>query len=63
MTSLINTVNRTGNMLAQQFSGTATSLNASNHEPDLFVTSRDVHEAWEHLKPILIEIVGKQPAS
>jgi hypothetical protein len=59
MTNLINTVNRTGNMLAQQFSGTATSLNASNHEPDLFVTSRDVHEAWEHIKPILVEIVGK----
>lgn len=59
MTSLINTINRRGRMQAHQFSGTALSLNASNHEPDSFVTGPDVHEAWERIKPILIEIVGK----
>ena len=59
MTSFINAVNRKGKMPAYQFAGTALSLNASNHEPDLFVTGPDVHEAWERIKPILIEIVGK----
>jgi hypothetical protein len=58
MTGLINAVNRRGSMHAQQYAGTATSLNASNHDPDSFVTGREVHEAWERLKPILIEIVG-----
>ena len=59
MTSLINAINRRGSMSAQQFSGTASSLNASNHEPDSFVTGREVHEAWERMKPILVDIVGK----
>lgn len=59
MTNLINAINRTGRMPAQQFAGTALSLNASNHEPDSFVTGPNVHEAWERIKPILIEIVGK----
>ena len=63
MTSLINAVNRRGRMPAQQFAGTTLSLNASNHEPDVFVIGSEVHEAWERIKPILIEIVGKQPAS
>ncbi len=59
MTTLINAVNRRGRMQAHQFAGTATSLNAGNHEPDSFVTGPDVHEAWERIKPILIEIVGR----
>jgi hypothetical protein len=59
MTALINAINRKGRMPAHQFAGTAVSLNASNHEPDSFVTGPDVHEAWERIKPILIEIVGK----
>jgi hypothetical protein len=58
MTALINAINRRGRMQAGQFAGTALSLNASNHEPDSFVTGRDVHEAWERIKPILIEVVG-----
>jgi hypothetical protein len=58
MTSLISAVNRRGRMPADQFSRTQSALNASNHEPDLFVSGREVHEAWEHMKPILIEIVG-----
>lgn len=58
MTTLINAVNRRGAMPAQQYSGTAESLNASNHEPDSFAVARDVHEAWERIKPILVEIVG-----
>jgi hypothetical protein len=58
MTSLINTINRRGRMPANQFSATATALNASNHEPDSFVSAREVHEGWDHMKPILIEIVG-----
>lgn len=58
LTTLINAVNRKGSMPAAQFTGTAFSLNASNHEPDAFVIGKDVHEAWERIKPILIEIVG-----
>ncbi|SBT65136.1 hypothetical protein GA0070622_2128 [Micromonospora sediminicola] len=58
MTSLINAVNRKGKMPAAQYSGTTLSLNASNHEPDSFVASVDAHEAWDRIKPILIEIVG-----
>lgn len=59
MTSLINAVNRRGRMPASQYTGTAPSLNAANHEPDSFATGQDVHEAWDRIKPILIEIVGK----
>lgn len=59
MTSLINAVNRKGAMRAGQYTGTTASLNASNHEPDTFATAKDVHEAWDRIKPILIEIVGK----
>jgi len=59
MTTLINLINRKGRMKTDQFSGTASSLNASNHEPDSFVQSPDVHAGWERIKPILIEIVGK----
>jgi hypothetical protein len=59
MTTLINLINRKGRMKTDQFSGTAASLNASNHEPDSFVQSPDVHAGWERIKPILIEIVGK----
>ncbi|MFC6018423.1 hypothetical protein ACFP2T_19705 [Plantactinospora solaniradicis] len=59
MTSLINAVNRKGVMHAGQYAGTTASLNASNHEPDTFATAKDVHEAWDRIKPILIEIVGK----
>ena len=58
MTSLINAINRRGRMRANQFAGTALSLNASNHEPDSFVTGPNVHEAWERIKPILVVIVG-----
>jgi hypothetical protein len=58
MTSLINAINRRGRMQANQFAGTALSLNASNHEPDSFVTGPNVHEAWERIKPILVVIVG-----
>ncbi|RZT81199.1 hypothetical protein EV382_4473 [Micromonospora violae] len=58
MTSLINAINRKGRMPAAQYAGTAFSLNASNHEPDTFVAGADVHEAWDRIKPILVEIVG-----
>jgi hypothetical protein len=63
MTSLINAINRKGRMRTDQFAGTALSLNASNHEPDIFVSGPGVHEAWERIKPILIEIVGKPATS
>jgi hypothetical protein len=59
MTTLINAVNRKGSMLASQYTGTAPSLNAANHEPDSFATGRDAHEGWDRIKPILIQIVGK----
>lgn len=59
MTNLINMIKRNGRMSATQFAGTAASLNASNHEPDLFFDAKDVHEAWDKIKPILAEIVGK----
>jgi hypothetical protein len=59
MTSLINAVNRKGAMPANQYSGTSLALNSANHEPDSFAGNREVHEAWERIKPILAEIVGK----
>jgi len=59
MTSLINAVNRKGAMPADQYSGTSLALNSGNHEPDSFAGNREVHEAWERIKPILVEIVGK----
>jgi hypothetical protein len=58
MTSHINAINRRGRMTASQFSPTETSLNANNHEPDSFVTAREVHEGWGRIKPVLVEIVG-----
>lgn len=59
ITSLLNAINRKGRMSAQQYAGTTESLNSSNHEPDQFAQGSDVHEAWDRIKPILIEIVGK----
>ncbi|MCW2138836.1 hypothetical protein BXY51_003385 [Actinoplanes cyaneus] len=59
MTALINTINRRGALPAAQFAGTTSALNVGNHEPDAFASSADVHEAWDRIKPILIEIVGK----
>lgn len=58
MTVLINTINRKGRMSTSQFVGTTEALNSSNHEPDHFVEGREVHEAWDRLKPILIALVG-----
>jgi hypothetical protein len=58
MTALISALDRRGTVQAHQFSATQTALNASNHEPDLFVTGQNVHEAWDLMKPILIEIIG-----
>lgn len=58
MTVLINTINRKGRMSTSQFVGTTEALNSSNHEPDHFVEGREVHEAWDRLKPILILLVG-----
>ncbi|KPM55670.1 hypothetical protein ACG83_10295 [Frankia sp. R43] len=59
MTALIDAINRKGRLPAAQFAGTEFSLNAGNHEPDYLVAGKDVHEAWDKIKPILIEIVGK----
>jgi len=59
MTALINAINRKGRLSATQYAGTANSLNASNHEPDLFVNGQEVHEAWEKIKPMLVTIIGK----
>lgn len=58
MTSLISALDRRGPLPAHQYSTTQTALNASNHEPDLFVTGQSVHEAWDHMKQILIDIIG-----
>jgi hypothetical protein len=63
MISLINVINRKGKMSAQQYAGTTDSLNSSNHEPDQFAQLSEVHEAWDRIKPILLEIVGKRPAA
>lgn len=63
MTTLINSINRRGRLPADQFAGTTPSLNASNHEPDHFATSCDVHSAWDRIKPILVEIVGTKPVN
>lgn len=58
MTSLISALDRRGPLQAHQYSTTQTALNASNHEPDLFVTGQNVHEAWDRMKQILIDIIG-----
>jgi hypothetical protein len=58
MTDLINHINRSGQMQANQYAGTGSSLNASNHNAASFATQQDVHEAWDRLKPILITLVG-----
>ncbi len=58
MTDLINHINRSGQMQANQYAGTGSSLNASNHNASSFATQTDVHEGWDRLKPILIELVG-----
>ncbi|MGC2941946.1 hypothetical protein [Brevibacterium sp. FAM 24638] len=57
ITTLINSMNRKGKMSAEQYAGTVDSLSASNHEPDHFAESADVHAAWDRIKPILSEIV------
>lgn len=54
----INSIKRNGKMSAEQYAGTAFALNATNHEPDQVVGHQEVHEGWDRLKPILIEIVG-----
>lgn len=59
MINLVNAINRKGKLPGEQYSKTEMALNASNHEPDSFVSQREVHEAWEHMKPILKQIVGK----
>jgi hypothetical protein len=56
MTALINVIKRKGSMTANQYAGTSFALNASNHEPEAFASTKDVHEAWERIKPILVEI-------
>ncbi|OBG63124.1 hypothetical protein [Mycobacterium sp. E3339] len=58
MTAWINAIKRRGSMTASQYAGTSFSLNANNHEPEAFVNARDVHEAWERIKPILKRILG-----
>jgi len=58
MTTLINNINRSGRMPTSQYSGTADSLNATNHNPAAFASHTDVHEAWDRIKPILVKIVG-----
>lgn len=63
ITTLINAMNRKGKMSAEQYAGTTDSLSASNHEPDHFAESADVHAAWDRVKPILIEIVGTKPVA
>lgn len=59
MTALILATKRTGSrMTPSEFSGTMTALNTGNHEPDMFADRAVVHDAWDRLKPILVEIVG-----
>ncbi|MBL7495117.1 hypothetical protein [Frankia nepalensis] len=59
MRNLINMIKHGGSTTATKYVGTAVSLNASNHEPDIVFDAKDVHEAWDKIKPILVEIVGK----
>lgn len=58
MTTWINAINRSGRMPTSQYSGTADSLNANNHNPAAFASYTDIHEAWDRLKPILTRLVG-----
>lgn len=59
MIAAISSIRRSGKMTAEQYVGTASALNHTNHEPDQLVVAREVHEGWDRLKPILAEIVGK----
>uniref|UniRef100_UPI003D91FF76 hypothetical protein n=1 Tax=Gordonia sp. B7-2 TaxID=3420932 RepID=UPI003D91FF76 len=63
MTGHINAIKRSGRMTSSQFAGTSDALNTTNHEPDQLVSSKEVHEAWDRLKPIIIEIVGKKQST
>lgn len=63
MVGLVSRLKKTGRMNSDQLLQSSDSLNFTNHEPDFFVESREVHAAWDHLKPILTEIVGQETAA
>ena len=62
MVGLVSRLKKTGKMNSDQLLQSSDALNFTNHEPDFFMEPRDVHAAWDHLKPILTEIVGQESA-
>ncbi|GAA3278420.1 hypothetical protein GCM10020260_00490 [Nesterenkonia halobia] len=60
MVGLVTRLKKTGKMNSGQLLESSDSLNFTNHEPDFFMTPQEVHAAWDHLKPILREIVGQE---
>lgn len=57
MTTIINALDQPG-QTSTQFSKSAWMLNAINHEPDVFVEGPGVHAAWEHMAPLIKELLA-----
>lgn len=55
---ILNQIDSGGPQSATRYAGTAQSLNAMNHEPDLFSQPSDVHAAWDRIKPLVIHLLA-----
>lgn len=56
MISVLNNLSQPG-QTAAQYSKSAWMLNGINHEPDVFVEGPGVHAAWEHMAPLVKELL------
>jgi hypothetical protein len=56
MISVLNNLSQPG-QTAAQYSKSAWMLNGINHEPDVFVEGAGVHAAWEHMAPLIKELL------
>jgi hypothetical protein len=54
---ILNQIDSGGPQSATRYAGTAQSLNAMNHEPDLFAQPSEVHLAWDRIKPLVIRLL------
>lgn len=62
LTSLVQRV-KAGKRPGRELSGTAEGMNYGNHEPDFFVTHREVHDAWDTLLPLLKAVEARRAAA
>lgn len=60
MTAIINGLNQGGRLTPDRFYKSAPALNALIHEPDAFVLPEHVHDAWEHMAP-LVKVLLEEP--